>query len=255
MMERDLSLVDPSPLGERIRVVLVAPHPVQRTRLISLISLHRDLDVVAVAACTENLMRLCPHVRPDVVVVDSWEADMDGQALAQLIQSQWPWVQVLVLADALTPLEAAASERWKDKALLSERAWESNIAAMIRSLYAHRDGTPGWNGSGPRLRAFPDQALSRRESEVWQALKMGLSDVQISERLSVNELTARVYVRTVLDHLGLASRQEAAVAGQRETPRTYRARTAAALPERRRLTMAALPATRCVQARHSRSWR
>jgi two-component system response regulator DevR len=254
MTERDVNPVDPSTLGERIRVVLVVPHPIQRTYLIRFILNHRDLDVVAVAANCEMALRVCPHVQPDVVVVDSCGAEMDAQAAALDIQGRWPWVQVLVRDEAAKALGGAPLEATGFAPSLSDADRGLDVISSIRSLYAQRDGMPGWNGSGPRLRAFPDQALSRREWEVWQALKMGLSDAQISERLSINELTARLHVSNVLDRLGLASRRDALVTQRPEAPLPQKTRAAVRAPERRQFSVAALPRLREFSSRRLVTW-
>jgi DNA-binding NarL/FixJ family response regulator len=252
MIERDYSFIDPSALDKRIRVALVVPHPAQCTRLIRLLSTCKELDVVAVAANCQNAMRLCPHVRPDVVVVDCRRTDVDGQAVAGLIQGRWPRLQVVVLPEGLQAFETASAEGAHGAIPEADAVESANLGATIRSLHAQRNGGPGWNGSGPGLRAFPDQALSRREWEVWQALKTGLTDAQIGEQLAVNELTARLYVRNVLDRLGLVSRRGLVAAERREPPPYRRTRAAARTPERRDLAMVALPGIRDSKSRKMR---
>jgi DNA-binding NarL/FixJ family response regulator len=240
MIERDLNPINPSALDERIRIALVAPHPVQCTRLIQLVRVHHDLDIVGVAADGEEVMRLCPHIRPDVVLVDPLGGDMDSQALAGLIRSQWPWVRVLVLDGGAEPRGSVPRNGAQSAGIVAAGIQDRDMGATIRTLFAQKNGTPGWNGSGPRLRAFPDQALSHREWDVWQALKVGLSDAQIAEQLGVNEITARVHVLNVLEHLGLSSRQDV-VAERPDQVRSRRAKARVPMAKTRELAARARP--------------
>jgi DNA-binding NarL/FixJ family response regulator len=196
----------------------------------------KDLDLVGATTDGQDVMRLCPHVQPDVVVVDSSEADVDGPALARRIHGRWPWVQVLVLGKVASAREVTPQEAAKGIDSLPDATWR-NVEATIRALHEQRTRWPGWNGSGPPMRAFPDQALSQREWEVWRALRKGLSDAQIGERLAVYELTARFYVGNVLGHLGLASRQDVVTMDQPDGRRSRRLRMVASVPEKRGLAV------------------
>jgi DNA-binding NarL/FixJ family response regulator len=229
MIERDFRPVDPSQLGECIRVVIVAPHPVQRSRLFRGLRTCRDLDLVGVTTNSQEAMRLCPHVQPDVVVVDPSEAGVDGPALARLIRGRWPWVRVLVLGSATSAGEASPQEAAKGGDSLPDTTWR-NVGATIGALCEQRTRRPGWNGSGLRLRAFPDQAL-------WCGLRRGLSDAQIGEWLAVNELTARFYVGSVLDHLGLASRQDVVAVDHPDGTRARRSEMVTPIPEKREVAV------------------
>lgn len=249
MIERDLNPINLSALDQRIRIALVAPHPVQRTRVIHTVQVHQDLDIVGVMTNEQEVIRLCPHIRPDVVVVDPWEADMDGQALAGLIQSRWPWVQVLVIGSGTDPHEMALGEATNSSRLLPEGIRDRNLGATIRTLFARRNGTPSWNTSGPPLRVFRDQALSQRDWEVWQALKMDLSDLQIAEQLGVNELTARIHVQNVLDHLGVSSRKEVAT-NPGDRAQSPKARSRLSPPKPREPAVQAIPALYNAVPRH-----
>jgi DNA-binding NarL/FixJ family response regulator len=202
MVELDSYPMERSALGEHIRALIVASHAGQRAHLIGAVASCIELDLVGVASNGPEALRLCPHIQPDVVVVDPKAAAGDGLALARNIQGRWPWVQVLILGDE-------AEGRAAGIGFLPGRPSSRHLCAAIRAFLERRAESPAWNGSGPRLRAFPNQTLSRREGIVWRALQKGLSDAQIGERLAVNELTARFYIRNVLDMLGLASREDA----------------------------------------------
>jgi len=55
------------------------------------------------------------------------------------------------------------------------------------------------------------QPLSRRELEVLQLIRQGLSNKQIARTLWISEATVKVHVRHILEKLGVRSRTEAAL--------------------------------------------
>jgi DNA-binding NarL/FixJ family response regulator len=160
-----------------------------------------EFDLVGLARNGPEIERLCPYVQPDVVVIDRQVANENGTVLVQAIHNDWPWIQVLLVGDWPPSAKTEASHKEMRLGHLSGKPSRPDLAAALRNLYENRPLRFRRNGASPRLRAYPDHLLSDREKKVCGWIEAGLDADQIAERLLVNELTARFYIRNVNDKL------------------------------------------------------
>jgi DNA-binding NarL/FixJ family response regulator len=196
MSKRDPCLLALSHQAKRIRLVLVASGP----RFHSHLALTK-FDLVGLVRDGPGIERICPHVQPDIVLIDLQSADTNGQALVQTIQSHWPWIQILLVGNGLSPAGAETQIHESRLDHLPGSPSHHNLAVAVCNLYENRPSSVRHNGASPRLRACPDHLLSDREEKVCGWIEAGLDADQIAERLLVNELTARFYIRNVNDKL------------------------------------------------------
>ena len=82
---------------KRIRVLLVDDHAVVRSGLGAFLLAFDDLELVGEASGGEEAVRLCPQVRPDVVLMDLVMPGMDGAAATRVIRQRCPHIQVIAL--------------------------------------------------------------------------------------------------------------------------------------------------------------
>ncbi|MGC9334648.1 MAG: SpoIIE family protein phosphatase [Anaerolineae bacterium] len=80
-----------------IRVLLVDDHAIVRGGLSAILRIYDDLELAGEASSGEEAMRVCPAVRPDVVLMDLIMPGMDGAATTRALRELCPEVQVLVL--------------------------------------------------------------------------------------------------------------------------------------------------------------
>jgi serine phosphatase RsbU (regulator of sigma subunit)/DNA-binding NarL/FixJ family response regulator len=80
-----------------IRVLLVDDHAIVRGGLSAILRIYDDLELAGEASSGEEAMRVCPAVRPDVVLMDLIMPGMDGAATTRALREICPEVQVLVL--------------------------------------------------------------------------------------------------------------------------------------------------------------
>lgn len=192
----------------KIKVMLADDHLVVRMGLAAIISLEKDLTVVAEAENGEDAVRLAAEKKPDVIVMDLMMPKLDGaQATAQIVAAN-PEAKVIILttfggsidvkraldAGARSALVKATSQQDLMDAIRRTAAGESVICSEI----------------GNTIEADADTAsLSDRQIEILTYVAKGLNNREIAEMVNVGRDCIKAHLKTIFTKLGVASRSEA----------------------------------------------
>ena len=192
----------------KIKVMLADDHLVVRMGLAAIISLEKDLTVVAEAENGEDAVRLAAEKKPDVIVMDLMMPKLDGaQATAQIVADN-PDAKVIILttfggsidvkraldAGARSALVKATSKQDLMDAIRRTAAGESVICSEI----------------GNTIEADADTAsLSDRQIEILTYVAKGLNNREIAEMVNVGRDCIKAHLKTIFTKLGVASRSEA----------------------------------------------
>ncbi|WP_406428092.1 response regulator [Streptomyces sp. NBC_00147] len=197
-----------------IRLLLADDHPVVRAGLRAVLDAEPDFEIAAEAATAERAVELAAGGGVDVVLMDlQFDAGMHGSEATAAIAARPGAPRVLVLttydtdADILAAVEAGAS------GYLLKDAPPEELAAAVRTAAS------GQSALAPaiahrlmdRMRA-PAEALSRRELEVLQLVRDGLSNQRISKELFLSQATVKSHLVHIYAKLGVDSRTAAVAA-------------------------------------------
>ncbi|WP_405477206.1 response regulator [Streptomyces sp. NBC_00009] len=197
-----------------IRLLLADDHPVVRAGLRAVLDAEPDFEIAAEAATAERAVELAAAGGVDVVLMDlQFGAGMHGSEATAAIAARPGAPRVLVLttydtdADILAAVEAGAS------GYLLKDAPPEELAAAVRTAAS------GQSALAPaiahrlmdRMRA-PAEALSRRELEVLQLVRDGLSNQRISKELFLSQATVKSHLVHIYTKLGVDSRTAAVAA-------------------------------------------
>jgi DNA-binding NarL/FixJ family response regulator len=205
-----------------VRVVVADDQAAVRAGLVLILGSAPDIEVVAEAHDGAQAVEACRRVRPDVVVMDVRMPRLDGvEATRRVTAERLADVLVLTTFDldeyvfgALRAgaagflLKDADAPTLIDAVRMVARGDGIIAPAVTRRLIAAFAGAP----------ARPDPTvlapLTGRERDVLAALGRGMSNLEISGRLSVAESTVKTHVSRILAKLGLRSRVQAAILAQ-----------------------------------------
>jgi DNA-binding NarL/FixJ family response regulator len=192
-------------------LVLVDDHRVVRAGLRTALEAEDDLDVVGEAGSLAEGMAVYSEKRPDVVVCDVSLGDGSGIDLVHHIRSGDATTGVVVLTmhpddDVLfAAIDAGASALVLKGAALEELLEAVRRAAVSPEVFSAANLPAALR----RRSSAPGPLLTRRETEVLDLLKDGLSVQQVAKRLYLSESTVKTHVAKVYDKLGATNRAQA----------------------------------------------
>ena len=203
-----------------IRVLLVDAHEVVRRGVDSILGETEDLEVVGYASTVAGALLRAKILAPNVVIVGAHFEVGSGVDLCRELLSRNPKTYCLMLSsrtdqDVMVAAFLAGASGVIDKTIsaadmivavrsvgagisLLNRQTAANIAAQLRAAIEQEPGP------------FPD--LSDQERRVLDLIGEGMTNRQIAAEMFVGEKTVKNYVSHVLAKLGMASRQQAAIA-------------------------------------------
>jgi DNA-binding NarL/FixJ family response regulator len=213
----------PSPT---IRVLLADDHDILRQGLKMLLSMQQGMQVVGEARTGREAVVMSQELVPDVVVMDITMPDMDGLEACQLIRSQQPATQVLMLTMHeseeyfLKALRVGAAGYLVKKAAPSDLQMAINsiaqggaflypglAKALIRSyitsatfetLTPHDHKIVNTSSLAQALRV-----LTPREVEVLKLVAEGRTNQEIADQLMLSIKTVQTHRANVMEKLDL----------------------------------------------------
>jgi DNA-binding NarL/FixJ family response regulator len=203
-----------------ITIMICDDQDVVSQGLQTILSMEKDLKVVAIASDGQDLIEKLESKQPDVILLDLKMPIMNGVQATRLIKEKYSTIRILILTtyDADEWLFDAIRSG-ADGFLLKDSSREELISA-IRELAAGknpidpavggkifrqlaRHSPPGITGIGSEL--------SEREREILSLVAEGLNNTAIAGKLHLSEGTIRNYVSSIFDKLNVTDRTQAAV--------------------------------------------
>ena len=193
------------------RVLIVDDQRMSRQLFESIIAADEGYTVAAAVETAMFADAWCAKGGIDLVLMDVVMKDgSSGLDAAARIKASYPEIKVIIVTSMPDPLFLKkARDAGVDSFWYKEVASEPMLRVMDRTMA----GEQVWPDSAPvvRLGMARNTDLTDRELDVLRLLAEGLTDREISERLSLGLPTVRYHLRNLLSKTGHSSRTELAV--------------------------------------------
>ncbi|MBU1061547.1 MAG: response regulator transcription factor [Candidatus Omnitrophica bacterium] len=198
-----------------IEVMLVDDHPIVRQGIKSILSREPDIEIVAEVSDGIEAVKLAKEKSPDIIIMDISLPNMNGLETSYQILKQNKYIKILILTmhENRVFIEKALSYGVKGYILKESAADE--IVPAIRTVYDKKYYL------GSKISEFVVQdyistrnkpiklksvsSLTDREREVLQLIVEGLSNKEISNKLSISLKTALVHRNNIMQKLDIHS--------------------------------------------------
>jgi two-component system response regulator DesR len=178
-----------------------------RGALVALLSLERDIQVVAELDNGDQIVPTALRTRPDVAVVDIDLPGIDGLTAAEQLAAQLPECRTLVLTGLSQPGNLLRALKVHVRGFLIKDAPAAALAQAIRRVAAgERVLDPDLVAAALETGSSP---LTARETDVLRTAATGISTEQIAQRLSLSPATVRNYLSNAIAKVGGRNRIDA----------------------------------------------
>jgi DNA-binding NarL/FixJ family response regulator len=208
--------------GDKVRLLIVAAHPVVRAGLRHTFQDREDLEIVGESTCASDAAAVAQVARPDVILVDPDSEEVGLRAVAAL--AQFAEGRILVVTASVDPKVHARAMELGALGVMSKHHPVDLLRRAVDKLGAgevwlERGKTAAVLRHVMRRAQDPEAekiaALTKREREIVALVGEGLKNAAIANRLFISEATVRNHLTSILSKLALSDRFELAVYAHR----------------------------------------
>jgi len=200
------------------RVAIVEDNRTTREGLETIVNLSADFRCVCTCATAEEALKVLPKHAPELVLMDIQLPNMSGVDCVAHLKELLPEVKAIMVTVYEDPDRIFRALRAGASGYLLKRSTPEEVLQAMREV---QQGGGAMSGEIARkvIGYFREQTTARtevdeltpREREVLELVVHGLSNKEISERLSVTAEAVRWHLKHIYQKLHVHSRTEAAL--------------------------------------------
>ena len=205
-----------------IRVLIADDQALFRAGLDTLLSVHKDIEVVGQASNGQEAVDLATQLHPDIILMDMQMPILNGVGATRRLKKSLPECRIIVLTtftDNETIFEAlragavgyllkdVESEKLADSVRATARGesiLDPSVAAKVVQEFSRVSSMVPASSS----EVLPEP-LSEREIELLGLIATGSSNKEIAETLFITEGTVKNHITHILGKLGVRDRTQA----------------------------------------------
>jgi DNA-binding NarL/FixJ family response regulator len=207
-----------------VRVLLADDQALFREGLETLLSVHKDIEVIGQASNGQEAIDLALKLRPDVILMDMQMPILNGIGATRRLKQSMPDCRVIVLTtfddketifDALRAgavgylLKDVGSAQLADsirRTARGESILDPSVAAKVVAEFSRVSSLVTATNS----EVLPEP-LSEREVELLRLIASGSNNKEIAETLFITEGTVKNHITHILGKLSVRDRTQAAL--------------------------------------------
>lgn len=199
-------------------VFLVAENRLLREALVRVLSKKTDLAVVGATALDDSTMNQMTAAQPEVVLLDSADLVFEAPRLVERVHERLPGAKAVLIGMERDETTFFRALRESVIGYVLKDASAMEIVAAIRVVASGEAAFPGCfsralircatqqvAGSLAHISVSP-HGLSRREQQLVELVRVGLTNKEIATRLNLAEQTIKNHVHRILRKVGAADR-------------------------------------------------
>ncbi|MEW6401453.1 MAG: response regulator transcription factor [Chloroflexota bacterium] len=203
-----------------MKILLCDDQAVIRDGLEMLLSLEKDIQVIATAQDGAEAVELAAQKQPDLVLMDLKMPGTNGIEATRQIRAKFPNIKVLVLTTydddewVFDAIRAGASgyllkDTPREKIIEAIRGTVSGKSFVDPAVAGKLLNQVASNQTQPA--SLLTEKLTERETDVLRLIAKGFNNGEIASQLHLSEGTVRNHVSAILEKLGVSDRTQAAV--------------------------------------------
>ena len=200
---------------DKIKVMLVDDHAIVRMGLASILGTRKNLKIVGEADCGETAIRIAPHLKPDVILMDMMLAGIDGAKATAEIHRLLPDAKILILTSYGTSNGIAhALKAGASGALLKTVGYPILVDAIQRLAAGEKVIDPEISRQLRKDPPVPE--LTERQTQILTAMTQGVTDSDIAKTIGLSQNGVREHITNIFNKLCAANRAEAIAIAMRK---------------------------------------
>jgi len=194
--------------GTKIRVMLADDHGILREGVRAILQRDEELDVVAEAGESREVVDLVTTVKPDVLVLDLVMPGLEGLEVFRLVRERAPETKILVFSGYMSDELIVQCLQAGAKGYLSKTAKTSDLLSAIKVV--NSGGV--WAEQRMMAKALEkNPTVTKRELDIIRLVSEGLRNKEIADKLGISEKTVKAHMHSVFKKLHVEHRLQVAL--------------------------------------------
>jgi len=201
----------------KTRIFVVDDHPIIRDGMTLLISAESDLEICGAAASMQQVLKVIPDTKPDLLIVDLSLKDGLGLELIKTVKERHPKMRMLVVSSYDENLYAERALRNGASGYVNKQECDETLLKAIRTVLAGKRYVSEQIlqklvdiaiGGDETETGDPVERLTDRELEIFRLIGQGVTPAAIAKQLYISPHTVDSHREKIRHKLNLENGRE-----------------------------------------------